>query len=149
MRDHRGGEQVEPEGDVAAPRLAHPVAAVPPHREGEHAEAGDQHQRHRQRAVGARHTGNREHERDRGGGERGGAGGDGDRHHETLPVEPGRAGGDERHRADQNRTGGFAEVLAEDILAMLDEEADHRREDAARKGEDEDDAGQGACGVAA
>src|SRR3546814_4009195 len=63
MRDHRRGEQVDPEGDVAAPRLAHPVAAVPPHGEREDTEPGDEHQHHRQRAVGAGHSGDREYER--------------------------------------------------------------------------------------
>ena len=51
MNDHRRGQQMKPEGDIAAARLAHAVAAVPPHREGEDAEAGDQHEDHRQVQV--------------------------------------------------------------------------------------------------
>jgi hypothetical protein len=93
--DHRRGQQVQPEGDVGAAGEARAVRRIPPHREQEHADAEQQHEAEDDvlacsafcpSAATSRPTAIA--------GDRGGAGGDGDRHPEALPVQPGGGGGD-------------------------------------------------------
>ena len=83
---------------------ARAVGRVPPHGEQEHADAKQQHEAEDEVLRAARHSA-RARRRARPtaiAGDRGGAGGDGDRDPEAAPVQPGRGGGDRCRRGAEN-----------------------------------------------
>ena len=145
MADQRRGEQVEPEGDVAAAGFAGAVGHVPAHGEGEYGKTGDK--GHRQQQIAAFQL----DARLQGGGDqcdgscdhRTSSGGDGDRHHEAAPVEPGGEGCQQADGCGPDRAG-----LRGHVALGAGEDFDWRCGDAARKGHQQDDRGQGHAALA-
>ena len=121
--DHRRGEQVQPEGDIGTAREPRLIRRVPAHREQEYADPEQQDRAEDDVLDPVVHAADRrqqqaDDQRD----DRSGAGGDGDRNLEALPVEPGRDGGD--------RGGAGSEYPAEYLVVVdrLLADAEHEQE---------------------
>ncbi len=143
MGDHRCGEQVQPESDIAAPRPARRIAHVPAHREAEHRQPDDendgQHDITDTIGIG---PDRRHHQRNNGTSQCCGACGNSDRHHEALPVDPGRCGGDQAGQRNEQHADGFLSGVGVDA-DDLRRKSGQRQEHTADKGEQKDDRGQG------
>ena len=128
MDHHRRRQQVEPECDVRAAGLAGRVRSVPGHGEQEHADTEQQQEGEHDRVAQWRGRHRRADQRHDDAGDRGGTGRDRDRHPESPPVQPRRAGAD--------GSGGGGKEAAQHLVVLDDVRADaeDERETGRRQG---------------
>ena len=133
MGDHRRGEQVEPEGDVAAARLALAIAHVPAHSVGKDRKAAGKDQAEEKGLRGfPGQAGGGDNQRDGRAGDRGRAGGNGDRHVEAPPVQPGTCRSEEEGARKNDGAGAVVHAVVGQTLNYLersrDQPADERQQ---------------------